>query len=37
MPIMIAFIQLSDMHLNTEELKDNFLTYKALHSESSKV
>lgn len=37
MPIMIAFIQLSDMHLNTEDLKDNFRTYKVLHSESSKV
>lgn len=37
MPIMIAFIQLSDMHLNIEELKDNFLTYKVLHSESNKI
>ena len=37
MPITILFIQLSDMHLNIEELKDNFLTYEVWHSESSKV
>ena len=37
MPITIVFVQLSDMHLNIEKFKDNFLTYEVWHSESSKV
>ena len=28
MPITTTFIQLIDMYLNIEELKDNYLTYK---------
>lgn len=32
MPIMTTFIQLIDMHLNIEELKDNYLTYKKYYT-----